>query len=103
MLILLKRLIVDLKGRKQIDNTENKNVFVSIGIIWKIIEERSLRWGGFWKRQAQKLEAWLKKIVGRSSLSLKVEKMVFRWLVPDLSHNWTAAPYSPFHSPSPNS
>ncbi|GBN45008.1 hypothetical protein AVEN_12180-1 [Araneus ventricosus] len=65
------------KWWKYINNPEVKKVFASKGVVWKFIVERSPWWGGFWERQIRTIKTCLKKIIGKSSLSIKELETVF--------------------------
>lgn len=65
------------KWWKCINDPKVKNMFASKGIEWKFIIERSPWWGGFWERQIRTVKTCLKKIIGKSSLSLKELETVF--------------------------
>ncbi|XP_042900642.1 uncharacterized protein [Parasteatoda tepidariorum] len=65
------------KWWNQINDPQVKNMFASKNIVWKFIVEKSPWWGGFWERQIRTVKTCLKKIIGKSSLTLKELETVF--------------------------
>ncbi|XP_015917645.2 uncharacterized protein [Parasteatoda tepidariorum] len=62
---------------KCISDPSVKNLFSAHNIQWKFIVERGAWWGGFWERMIKTIKITLRKIVGRSSLSLVELETVF--------------------------
>ncbi|GFQ83533.1 integrase catalytic domain-containing protein [Trichonephila clavata] len=54
-----------------------QDLFSTHGITWKYIVEKGAWWGGFWERHFRTIKTCLRKIIGRSSLSLNELETVF--------------------------
>lgn len=55
---------------KTISDPSVKDLFSTRGIEWKFIIERGPWWGGFWERLVRTIKSSLRKVIGRSSLSM---------------------------------
>ncbi|GBM17523.1 hypothetical protein AVEN_198026-1 [Araneus ventricosus] len=62
---------------KSIRHPTVQNLISSHGIKWKYIVEKGAWWGGFWERHFRTIKTSLRKIVGRSSLSLSELETLF--------------------------
>lgn len=62
---------------KSISHSSVKELFASYNIEWHYIVERGAWWGGFWERMVRTIKTSLRKIVGRSTLSLNELETVF--------------------------
>lgn len=62
---------------KCIQNPSVVDLFSSHGIEWKFIVEKGAWWGGFWERHFRTIKTCLRKIVGRSSLTLSELETIF--------------------------
>ncbi|GBN79620.1 hypothetical protein AVEN_240820-1 [Araneus ventricosus] len=62
---------------KYIRHPTVQNLISSHGIKWKYIVEKGAWWGGFWERHFRTIKTSLRKIVGRSSLSLSELETLF--------------------------
>ncbi|XP_054709780.1 uncharacterized protein LOC129219413 [Uloborus diversus] len=73
-----KRADIELKKVfKCIGHPSVQDLFSHYNINWKYIVERGAWWGGFWERMVRTIKTSLRKIVGRSSLSLNELETVF--------------------------
>jgi hypothetical protein len=60
----------DKELRKIVRSPEVEQFLAEKRITWKFIVERALWWGGFWERLVRSVKRPLKKVIGKSSLSV---------------------------------